>query len=75
MFRHGYTYSGHPAAAAVALANLDLIEREHLIDRVTALEPVLTAAVAPLASHPLVGTVRRDRGARRRRNRGGCPGR
>jgi putrescine aminotransferase len=62
VFRHGYTYSGHPASAAVALANLDLIEREHLIDRVNALEPVLTAAVAPLAGHPLVGAVRSGTG-------------
>src|SRR5215472_12483036 len=34
VFRHGYTYSGHPVAAAVALANLRLIEREQLIARV-----------------------------------------
>ena len=33
-FNHGYTYSGHPVACAVALANLDLLEREHLPDRV-----------------------------------------
>src|SRR5215472_5671951 len=58
VFRHGYTYSGHPAAAAVALANLDLIEREQLIQRVRALEPVLAEAVAPLTSLELVSTVR-----------------
>src|SRR6266567_7323260 len=58
VFRHGYTYSGHPAAAAVALANLDLIEREGLIARVAALEPVLARAVAPLAAHPAVSAVR-----------------
>ena len=62
VFRHGYTYSGHPAAAAVALANLDIIEREQLIARVAALEPVLAAAVAPLASHELVGAVRAGTG-------------
>ncbi|SRR5579875_954169 len=62
VFRHGYTYSGHPAAAAVALANLDLIEREGLIARVAALEPVLAGAVAPLADHPLVGAVRAGTG-------------
>ena len=33
-FYHGFTYSGHPVAAAVALANLALIEREGMIDRV-----------------------------------------
>ena len=58
VFRHGYTYSGHPAAAAVALANLDLIEREGLIARVAALEPVLARALAPLAAHPAVSAVR-----------------
>ncbi len=62
VFRHGYTYSGHPAAAAVALANLELIEREQLVARVAALEPVLAAAVAPLAGHPLVGEVRAGTG-------------
>jgi putrescine aminotransferase len=62
VFRHGYTYSGHPAAAAVALANLDLIEREGLIKRVAALEPVLARAVAPLAGHELVSEVRAGTG-------------
>jgi putrescine---pyruvate transaminase len=40
MFRHGYTYSGHATAAAVALTNLDIIEREGLVQRVKELEPV-----------------------------------
>jgi putrescine aminotransferase len=62
VFRHGYTYSGHPAAAAVALANLDLIEREQLIPRVAALEPVLAQAMAPLAGHELVSAVRSGTG-------------
>jgi putrescine---pyruvate transaminase len=62
VFRHGYTYSGHPTACAVACANLDLLEREHLVDRVAALEPVLAAALAPLAAHPLVAEVRAGTG-------------
>jgi putrescine---pyruvate transaminase len=62
VFRHGYTYSGHPAAAAVALANLDLIERERLVERVAELEPVLAAALEPLAGHPLVSEVRAGTG-------------
>jgi putrescine aminotransferase len=62
VFRHGYTYSGHPAAAAVALANLDLIEREKLVERVAALEPVLAATVAPLGEQPGVSSVRSGTG-------------
>ena len=57
-FRHGYTYSGHPAACAVALENLAIIEREKLIDRVTELEAVLSAKLSPLADHPAVSEVR-----------------
>src|SRR5439155_15859065 len=58
VFRHGYTYSGHPAACAVAAANLDIIEREHLIERVRALEPAVERAMKPLADHALVAEVR-----------------
>ncbi len=62
VFRHGYTYAAHPTACAVGLANLDLIERERLIDRVTELEPVLAKLLAPLADHDLVGEVRAGTG-------------
>jgi adenosylmethionine-8-amino-7-oxononanoate aminotransferase len=58
VFRHGYTYSGHAAACAAAMVNLDIIERERLVDRVRTLEPVLAAAVGRLAGAPLVGEVR-----------------
>jgi putrescine aminotransferase len=58
VFRHGYTYSGHSGAAAAALANLDIIEREDLVGRVKRLEPVLAAAVERLADAPLVGEIR-----------------
>ena len=57
-FRHGYTYSGHAAACAVALRNLEIIEREGLCDRVRALEPVLARAVAGLETEPLVEATR-----------------
>jgi adenosylmethionine-8-amino-7-oxononanoate aminotransferase len=57
-FRHGYTYSGHAAGCAAAMANLDLIEREGLVERVAALEPVLADAVEELRGHPAVGDVR-----------------
>jgi adenosylmethionine-8-amino-7-oxononanoate aminotransferase len=56
--RHGYTYSGHAAACAVGLANLDLIEREGLLQRSRELEPVLDRVLQPLAGHELVGEVR-----------------
>jgi putrescine aminotransferase len=62
VFRHGYTYSGHPGSCAVALANLDLIERERLVERVAELEPVLEQALAPLAAHRLVAEVRAGTG-------------
>jgi adenosylmethionine-8-amino-7-oxononanoate aminotransferase len=58
MFRHGYTYSGHPAACAVALANLAVIENEGLVDRVNELEPVMKSELGALSSHPLVEDVR-----------------
>ncbi len=58
VFRHGYTYSGHATACAVALANLDVVEREGLVERVAELEPVLEATLRPLESHPLVAEVR-----------------
>lgn len=58
VLRHGYTYSGHPTACAVALANLDVLERERLIDRVRALEPVVARVFGPLARHPMVAGVR-----------------
>ena len=53
IFRHGFTYSGHPAACAAGLANLDVIEREGLLDRVAELEAVLARAVEPLTDLPL----------------------
>ncbi|HYH91511.1 MAG TPA: aminotransferase class III-fold pyridoxal phosphate-dependent enzyme, partial [Candidatus Saccharimonadales bacterium] len=58
MFVHGYTYSGHAAACAAAMANLDLFEAEGLVERVATLEPVLDAAVRRLAGVPLVGEIR-----------------
>jgi putrescine---pyruvate transaminase len=62
MFRHGYTYSGHAAASAAALANLDIIEREGLLTRAMQLEGELTTALAPLAAHPIVSEVRSGAG-------------
>jgi adenosylmethionine-8-amino-7-oxononanoate aminotransferase len=58
MFRHGYTYSGHPSVCAAGLANLDVLEREGLLERVSRLESVLHDAMQPLADLPVVHEVR-----------------
>ena len=58
-FHHGYTFSGHPVACAVALKNLEIIERERLIPRVNEVTgPALTRMLAKFKDHPLVGEVR-----------------
>ena len=55
-FNHGYTYSGHPVAAAVALENLRIIDEEGIIDHVrTVAHPHLAAQWQALADHPMVG--------------------
>lgn len=55
-FTHGYTYSGHPVAAAVALENLRIIEEEKLIDNVrNGAGARLREKWAKLADHPLIG--------------------
>ena len=61
--RHGQTYSGHASACAAALANMDILERERLIERGGELEDELLATLAPLADHPLVAEVRGGTGA------------
>ncbi|HEU5106281.1 MAG TPA: aspartate aminotransferase family protein [Solirubrobacterales bacterium] len=55
---HGFTHSGHPVACAVALANIEAIEREGLLARVEEASEILAAAIAPLRDHPEVGEVR-----------------
>tara|TARA_B110000503_G_scaffold142919_1_gene241633 strand:+ start:11564 stop:12940 length:1377 start_codon:yes stop_codon:yes gene_type:complete len=58
-FAHGYTYSGHPVAAAVASANLSIIEDEGMIGQVRdETGPYLQQRLAELLDHPLVGQVR-----------------
>jgi len=55
-FNHGYTYSGHPVACAVALANIRLVRERGLVERVrNDVGPYLEQAYAQLAEHPLVG--------------------
>lgn len=55
---HGFTHSGHPVACAVALANIEAIERENLLVRVREASERLAKLVAPLREHPEVGEVR-----------------
>ncbi len=62
-FRHGPTYSGHPTVCAAALANLDIIERDGLLDRGRELEDEIGPAFRPLGDHPLVGEIRAGIGA------------
>jgi putrescine---pyruvate transaminase len=62
-WRHGYTYSGHAAAAAVALANLDIVEREDLLDGAARLEKSIASSMSPLAEHSAVAEVRSGAGA------------
>ena len=62
-WRHGYTYGGHAAAAAAAMANLDIIEREDLLAASARLEKTLHDKLARLADHPAVAEVRSGTGA------------
>lgn len=58
-FHHGYTFAGHPVACAVALKNLEIMEREQLLPRVTGYAaPALERMLAKFKDHPLVGEVR-----------------
>ncbi|MBP0483131.1 aspartate aminotransferase family protein [Sagittula salina] len=58
-FNHGYTYSGHPVACAVALENLRLLDEEGIVDRArTHVAPYLKQRFESLADHPLVGEVK-----------------
>ncbi len=58
-FQHGYTYSAHPLAAAVAMANLDIVEQENLIDLVEVRGELLRSALnEAFTDHPIVGEVR-----------------
>ncbi|WP_127558022.1 aspartate aminotransferase family protein [Saccharospirillum alexandrii] len=58
-FNHGFTYSGHPVCAAVALENVRILREEGIVDRVREeTAPYLQAQLQTLADHPLVGEVR-----------------
>jgi adenosylmethionine-8-amino-7-oxononanoate aminotransferase len=57
-FLHGYTFGGHPVACAVALANLDIMENEGLLQNVLDHEDEFRAALDPLTDIPIVSEVR-----------------
>lgn len=58
-FVHGFTYSGHPVAAAVALRNIEIMEREHLVERTRDdTGPYVAKMLVTLNDHPLVGETR-----------------
>jgi 4-aminobutyrate--pyruvate transaminase len=57
-FGHGYTYSGHPVGAAVALKTLEIYQREDIFGHVRRLAPVFEKRLEALGDHPLVGEAR-----------------
>jgi adenosylmethionine-8-amino-7-oxononanoate aminotransferase len=59
-FAHGYTFGGHPVSATVALANLDLLDREGLNQHVLDNEGAFRATLEKLSDLPIVGEVRGD---------------
>jgi 4-aminobutyrate--pyruvate transaminase len=57
-FGHGFTYSGHPVAAAVALKTLEIYARERIVDAVAAKIPRFQSRLRALGDHPLIGEAR-----------------
>ncbi|CAN5584152.1 aspartate aminotransferase family protein [soil metagenome] len=60
MFAHGYTFGGHPVSTAVAMANLDIFEREQLNEHVRDTEGAFRSTLERLGDLPIVGDVRGD---------------
>ena len=58
LFGHGFTYSGHPVAAAVALRTLEIYEERRLYEHVRRMTPLFQTRLQALADHPLVGEAR-----------------
>ncbi len=58
VFAHGYTYSGHPVAAAVALETLKIYEERRILDHVRKVAPRLQEGLRRFTDHPLVGEAR-----------------
>ncbi len=60
VIRHGITFGGHPVSAAIALRNIEIFEREGVLDNVRALTPQLAERMQQLRALPIVGDVRGD---------------
>ena len=58
VFSHGFTYSGHPVACAVALETLKLYEERNILDHVRGVIPIFQERLSALSTHPLIGEVR-----------------
>ncbi|HWH94023.1 MAG TPA: aminotransferase class III-fold pyridoxal phosphate-dependent enzyme [Baekduia sp.] len=60
VLRHGITFGGHPVSAAIALKNMEIVERDGILDNVRALTPYLGEQLSSLLDVPIVGDVRGD---------------
>jgi 4-aminobutyrate---pyruvate transaminase len=58
VFAHGFTYSGHPLACAVALKTIEIYERIGIVEHVQRVAPIFQLRLKALADHPLVGEAR-----------------
>lgn len=58
VFGHGYTYSGHPLACAIALETLNIYEERNILEHVRDVAPTLQNALRSYADHPLIGDTR-----------------
>jgi len=57
-FGHGYTYGGHPVAAAVAVETLKIYDETDMVGHVQSISPLMQDGLAQFKDHPLVGEVR-----------------
>jgi 4-aminobutyrate--pyruvate transaminase len=57
-FGHGFTYSGHPVATAVALKTLEIYARDKIVEQVARVAPLFRKRLTALADHPLIGEAR-----------------
>lgn len=58
VFAHGFTYSGHPLACAIALKTIEIYERMKIVEHVQRVAPIFQMRLKALADHPLVGEAR-----------------